>query len=325
MARSSKYTREDILRKAKAIIDHAESAKEIGNLKEAEAFSNKLHSFLQKHNLELAEAEGFQQRREEEINHTDYDDHVIVDEKAQYGRWEQNLLDVLCRYNYCKIILYGNKTNDGQRVIIVGTQENISVVKYLHGFLSRTLLKMGEDFYDEKRHQFRMQSAAYAKNKTEAAEQIAEILGMRSAHYLYDNVVRLKNEYADDEKLKAGFKLYGVQEFGKLSNNVSPMGYKPKFVESYLNGAVVGIRNKLEEEMRDLKPDVKEKAEGLVKVNDAAIKKYMESEFGNLGKSKARQRSVNGSAYQKGKKDGRGLSIRKGVSAGTTGQRSLNS
>ena len=59
--------------------------------------------------------------------------------------WKRDLLNVLCRYNYCRILLCRGTTD----MFIVGTDENITAVTVLYDYLRTAFRRLAEERHKE--------------------------------------------------------------------------------------------------------------------------------------------------------------------------------
>jgi len=159
----------DKIQKLKA---KAESAKEIGNVEEAAIFSAKVSELLQKHNLDIAE-----------INTEDTDSTIAGIESDDLNlneRWKINLLSTICQFNFCQAIYTRHPkgaryTRSGRikttyesarTATIVGTPENVEVVKYLFSVLSDQFQTMAKANWNNKLADVRAQVIRLGYNKT---------------------------------------------------------------------------------------------------------------------------------------------------------------
>lgn len=119
-----------ILSKIQKLAAKAESAKELGNLAEATAFSAKVSEMLTTHNLAMSD---INVEDEDEVNGFDERDLGLT---SSQGRWTISLLTVLCKHNYCDSV-YTQTGKKDYKVTIIGQPENVEVVKYLYSVLKR--------------------------------------------------------------------------------------------------------------------------------------------------------------------------------------------
>lgn len=199
------------------------------------------------------------------------------------GRWTSRLLSVLCNYNYCKSVYHTFGRSKEMRVTIVGKKENVEVVLFLYNILKSQLEKI-------------------AKNEWRL--------------YMKDTQLKIKAAYQD---VPSGM--------SKMTDNMIKRPWKyfksvmnrQAFYKSFFLGAVVGVNERLESEMKKAEVTYGEKVTALVRVNDAQIERFIAEKFGNLGRfKKAKSISINGAVYEKGVEAGKNASMAKGVATGAT-------
>lgn len=135
-----------ILKKIQKLAAKAESAKELGNLAEATAFSAKVSEMLTINNLAMSDI-----NIEDE---SEVDGYFVNDLglSTKQGKWTVNLLTVLSEHNYCSVV-YQQTGKSDYAATIIGQPENVEVVKYLYSVLKRqfeTIAKQEWKSYLEK-------------------------------------------------------------------------------------------------------------------------------------------------------------------------------
>lgn len=217
------------------------------------------------------------------------EDEVIADDQKglillnKTGRWTSRLLSTLCNYNYCKCVYHTFGRSKEMCVTIIGKKENVEVVRFLYDILKSQLEKI-------------------AKNEWR----------------LYMKDIQLKILAARQEVLT---------ESSKMTENMvkKPWKYfksvmnRQAFYKSFFLGAVVGVNERLESEMKKAEVTYGEKVTALVRVNDAQIERFIAEKFGKLGGfKKAKSISINSSVYEKGLEAGKNASMVKGVATGAS-------
>lgn len=130
-----------IIEKIKKLMAHAESAKAMGSIAEAEAFASKVQKLLNEYNLsksDLTEDEAFA-----EIVHDDMPAKV----PGIGGRSSYDVMAVIAKFNWCKAYTMGSASNN--KMIIVGSPENIGVCRYIHSVVMNAFLNVGKEKYKE--------------------------------------------------------------------------------------------------------------------------------------------------------------------------------
>lgn len=122
-----------ILAKLKKILELQEGAKAVGNLAEAEAAARRAQTLLLKHNLELADVEGY--NADKLVIHRiefDFSDEYVKTESD----WVPKLVGVIARHNLCRVILsysYEDQIKKRQPTLynILGTELNVMAAEYI--------------------------------------------------------------------------------------------------------------------------------------------------------------------------------------------------
>ena len=127
-----------IIDKINKIKAHAESAKEIGNIAEAEAFADMLNRLLLKHQL-----------TEVDLNVAPKDDDPIVQvwtTPEKYGQktvsqrvvWQEALARTVARAHLCRFMV----ASGSSRLVFVGTHVNATTAEYCFGVLASAAERM---------------------------------------------------------------------------------------------------------------------------------------------------------------------------------------
>jgi len=124
---------DNIKDKIQKLLAKADSAKEIGNIAEAAAFSAKVNELLMKYNLEKIDIEF----GEDDPIIENKENGLVVSKKM--GRWTSKLLGVICHYNFCKDIFTSYGREKEMSVTIIGKKENVEVVIFLYEILKGQL------------------------------------------------------------------------------------------------------------------------------------------------------------------------------------------
>lgn len=130
-----------IIEKIKKLMAHAESAKAMGSIAEAEAFAAKVQKLLNEYNLSRADITEDEARAE--IIH----DEMPAKVPGIGGRSSFDVMSVIARFNWCKAYTMGNASNN--KMIIVGSPENIGVCRYIHSVVMNAFLNVGKEKYKE--------------------------------------------------------------------------------------------------------------------------------------------------------------------------------
>lgn len=119
--------RKQILEKIRKLLALKESAEKIGSVGEAYAAARGVHRLLTEYNLSMEDVLGSKENDKgpkiEESDGISYHSH--------FGLWKQQLMGVICKYNYCKCVC----TSATKTVYAVGTEANVAVCTWLYEYL----------------------------------------------------------------------------------------------------------------------------------------------------------------------------------------------
>lgn len=132
----------DIMDKIKKLMAHQQSALEMGSVEEAETFASKIQNLLNKYNLSLGDISI--EKREEDV----IDASFALKIPSIGSRTNYWIYNAIAKNNWCKAYLIGSGSLN--RMIIVGTKENIEVCKYIHSVVTPIFLKVGKKKYKEE-------------------------------------------------------------------------------------------------------------------------------------------------------------------------------
>lgn len=128
-----------IISRIKKLMRHAESAKQLGSLEEAETFSAKVEELMIEYNIELSQVK--LEENEGEFDKWMYGEKVSYKDNQAGQRWRLNLVEVLCEYNFCNYTW--NARSHTFRVY--GRMENVDTVVWMYNFLSIGLLRLAQE------------------------------------------------------------------------------------------------------------------------------------------------------------------------------------
>jgi hypothetical protein len=134
---------EQIKEKILKLIELRDGAEKIGSLYEAANAAEKVQRILLKHNLDLAEIEGKKYEQKLGITEDALDLKDLGWDKTQ-GTWMLVLYRALCQYNFCTFITRSSGKLKIYGFYLIGTKENIEIVKYFgEQLLNRFKVMMG--------------------------------------------------------------------------------------------------------------------------------------------------------------------------------------
>jgi len=128
----------------KKLIAKAQSAKECGNLEEADAFAAKANALLLKHNLDRAKLMAEMSAEDDKFAGWVWSEKIYYPENLAGDRWRKDLIKVLCRFNLCGHLLSGKHEKD-KYLQVYGLMENVETVVFLYNFLQGLFLDMAKD------------------------------------------------------------------------------------------------------------------------------------------------------------------------------------
>lgn len=120
------------------------SARDLGNMEEAEAFAEGISRMLLKHNLEMSEVELFEQKDKDPVqSEVFHPSRNGIKFKRRRIEWQERLAGIIAYNNFCQILVVP-RTNI---VYFVGRKEHRQVAAYLYGYLGRTIEDYAERAY----------------------------------------------------------------------------------------------------------------------------------------------------------------------------------
>lgn len=122
---------EKIIDKLQKLIAHSQSAKQVGNLAEAEAFAGKIQELLTKHQLSMSDVDIEQEEAKQEEAEKQY----VYGEKwtSRQTQWQIILFRGICRANDCiNLVVPGSNTQ-----AVVGLTEDRQTVIALYAYFVR--------------------------------------------------------------------------------------------------------------------------------------------------------------------------------------------
>jgi Protein of unknown function (DUF2786) len=135
---------DQIIDRIKKLLKHADSAKSIGSLKEAETFAQKANELLLEYNLTMHQIAMSANEDEDEFAKWVYGEYISYQDKHLGDRWMFNLVRVLCKHNLCNVVF--NK--EVKKFKVYGLIQNVDTVIWLYNFLSTALFNIGQEkFY----------------------------------------------------------------------------------------------------------------------------------------------------------------------------------
>lgn len=142
MAQNETFNRDLIISRIKKLLKHAESAKSIGSLAEAEAFSAKAQQLLMEYNISMMDVNKAADKDEDQFANWQYGETIPYSDLSG-NRWKLDLIRVITRYNLCSFTY-----NDRAKTFrVYGHVVNVDTVVWLFHFMSTALLRLSKDSY----------------------------------------------------------------------------------------------------------------------------------------------------------------------------------
>lgn len=127
-------------------MDKAESAKNLGNMHEAEAFALKVNDLLTKYNLSK-----FDVGEKKEKNPIDNQELKDITPAKNEGQWILDLYGVICRYNFGKMIIVNSHNRETGKpfkyATLFGTKDDLEVIRFLGEQLEHKIRFAGKSTY----------------------------------------------------------------------------------------------------------------------------------------------------------------------------------
>lgn len=135
-----------VIEKIIKLMEKAESAKELGSIAEAETFAAKAQELLATYNLSKSDLT--KEEAAAEIIHMSMPAKV----KGIGGKSSFNIMQVIAKFNWCSAYTMG-KTSDN-KMIMVGSPENIEACQYIHSIVMRAFMAVGKVDYKKYKEDF---------------------------------------------------------------------------------------------------------------------------------------------------------------------------
>ena len=132
-----------VMRKISKLKALYEGAKKINSEGEAANAARLMQQLLTEYNLTLEEVGQEVEKEQNPVLHEHTSGYTY---KSIGGYWEQRLVHVLCKWNFCRCYLYGSTYKN---LIIVGRKENVEIVKWLRDMLSQRYVEFSKQHYKE--------------------------------------------------------------------------------------------------------------------------------------------------------------------------------
>jgi hypothetical protein len=137
-------TNQTILDKLSKLKAHAESAKDIGNEAEAQAFAAMMQRIMLKHEISMTDIEAAARDASEPVgqHYIDYTKYGKKESpKKARVQWRESLASIIADAHFCRILVYRRSS----RITLVGRKSDCEVAEYMIITLTRLLEKMSSN------------------------------------------------------------------------------------------------------------------------------------------------------------------------------------
>lgn len=192
----STQDREKLLDKVKKLMAIANDSGASAN--EVEVALKKANRLLVSHNLSMADVAISE--IENDITETNPQD-IYFGSVMSEGQWEPLLMEVLCEANLCHSLKYVAKYKSDGYMSIIGTKENVIVVKYLYQVACDKLRAASKIAYNKHRKEVLDEYKPQGFSENELLKM--KVLGRRMVwirNFLKGGVVGLKSKFAAEKK-----------------------------------------------------------------------------------------------------------------------------
>ncbi|KKL68469.1 hypothetical protein LCGC14_2124670 [marine sediment metagenome] len=131
-----------ILDKIQKLSAHAESAEQIGNVAEAQAFATKVQAMLFQHKLSMAEVKGFRPPDDIGVVPLDWEKYGLKVKQARC-QWADQLAGIVASANFCRLMC----SRHSNALTFIGHKEDCEVTEYLFIVMFRAAEKIAEKAY----------------------------------------------------------------------------------------------------------------------------------------------------------------------------------
>lgn len=132
---------DNIIQRIKGLMRHADSAKEMGSLAEAETFTNKVNELLMQYNLEMAQVVATADKQNDQFKNWMYSEDISYKDNQSGQRWRLGLVKVLCNHNLCSYTWNSYR----KTFTVYGHMQNVDTVVWLYNYLSIGLLRLAQE------------------------------------------------------------------------------------------------------------------------------------------------------------------------------------
>ncbi len=204
---------ENVKNKLRKLMKLYEGAKAINSEGEANNAAAAIQRLLTEYNLQLSDV------------HKEEKSSVLEETMSSYtyksigGKWEYRLMYVICKWNFCMCFIQGKGSSN--RMLVLGKEENMITVKWLHKLLCEKFVELGKKNYKDndifhigldtylRRYLMGCADGLDVKFRTEAAEEkkADEILSSKITALVVRNNAAIEEFVASKYKVGKGAKM----------------------------------------------------------------------------------------------------------------------
>ena len=280
------------IERLKKLLNKAQSAKEIGSLEEANAFSAKISKLLLELNISMSELEEHTIDGVSELDGVEYN-------KQNGKTWSIQLANTLAQFNFCKILF------NHYSFRIIGKKENIVQVEQMFNTLQDNFLRLASLNYTETIQAIRDRLGMELEESTDK-----EVVALTFSNVVFEQKIAASDIVIDYTKPKKdGKRWFTIKDPSKIGLSSS----RGVFLRNFLEGAVFGLHSQLkEQELLNKKEFGSELVIGLVLVQNKDNDNYVKEKHPNTIKSTLETASTKDlAAFNKGYETGKGISLNK--------------
>jgi hypothetical protein len=161
-----------VLNKLRKLKNLYEGAKKINSEGEANNAASAIQKLLTQYNLSIEEIG--EDKEETKINEEFVSGYTY---KSIGGKWEHQLVTVICKYNFCKCYLWGDTY---KTLLILGKKENLETVKWLRNLLSERFVSFSKQKFKEYQQTENFINHPISKDKYQRSYLIGCSMGLET-------------------------------------------------------------------------------------------------------------------------------------------------
>lgn len=143
--------RNQIIERIKKLKTHAESAKSLGSLEEAEAFMRKVSELMEEYNLTMMEIDQAEIKSGDPYKNWGYAESISYDDKHQGWQWKMMLMDVITKFNFTNFTYKSHS----KTLKVYGNMENVDMTVWLYHYLEIGLYNLSVEKYKSRLEELR--------------------------------------------------------------------------------------------------------------------------------------------------------------------------